>query len=58
MKKRSLRRFKYEIIIEIGVENISNKYPNYDINYSNPKELANSIAFGIENEGDIEPVCN
>lgn len=46
--------FKYEIEIEIDEENISRKYPNYKFNYSNPKELADSIAFGLEREGDTD----
>ena len=43
--------FKYKIEIEIDEENISQKYPNYNINYSNSKELADSIAFGLEQAG-------
>jgi hypothetical protein len=44
--------FKYEVEIEVDEENISRKYPNYKFNYSNPKELADSIAYGLEREGE------
>lgn len=49
-----MMRFKYEIIIEVDEENVSQKYPNYRFNSGNPKELADSIAFGITIEGETD----
>lgn len=54
MKNKKSNVFKYEIIIEVDEENIDKKYPNYWINYENPKELADTIAFGIQREGETD----
>jgi len=47
-------KFKYELEIDIDEKNISKKYPNYDINYSTPKEFADSLAFSNLYENDID----
>jgi len=47
-----ISEFRYEVEIEIDEESVFQKYPNYKFNYSNPKELADSIAFGLEREAE------
>ncbi len=43
--------FKYNVEIEVDEETISQKYPNYQFNFSNPKEFADNKAFCWEVEG-------
>ncbi|MEK7723167.1 MAG: hypothetical protein AAB336_02360 [Acidobacteriota bacterium] len=43
--------FKYEVEIEIDEKTIEQKYPNFQLNYSNPKEFADNTAFCWEVEG-------
>jgi hypothetical protein len=54
MKKKNSNVFKYEVLIEIDEDNVDKKYPNYGINYDNPKELADAIAFGVAREGETD----
>jgi len=46
--------FKYQIEIDINESAVYEKYPNYKFNYSSPKELADSIAFGVQYEADTD----
>lgn len=44
--------FKYTVNIEIDESAVKEKYPNYTVNFDTPQQLADSIAFGLETEGE------
>ncbi len=46
--------FKYTVEIEVDENNIEEKYPNYQFNYCSPQELADSVAYSLEIEGDTD----
>lgn len=46
--------YKYEIELEIDEETIHLKYPNYKINYSNPKKFADVTISNIIHLLDID----
>ncbi len=48
-----MKRFTYEVVIDIDEEVISDKYPNYKSDYNNPEELANSIIETILYSDDV-----
>lgn len=43
-----IRKFKYELEIQIDDEEISKKYPNYRFSYGSPLEFAESYAKSLE----------
>ena len=48
MKKR------FVVEIEVNEKEIVKKYPNYNINFSNPKELIDMLINNFTYEGDID----
>jgi len=49
-----IHKFLYQIDIEIDETEVFNKYLNYKYNWESPKELADNIAFSVENEGGCD----